>query len=402
MTCAPVCRTAPVVTFALAVSVLVGLAPGARGAGEAAAARAAAPFGPAVVLAGAPRERGAAYGRQFAPGIRKFLDAEIHGAFVGKPASREQMLQYAAACGRVMREACPVVAEEFEGIAAGAGLAFDEVVLINLHEELYHRGDLPKSGHCTAIAVGPPVTAGAGEGHTFVAQTWDWMTSVAGMSAVTEWRRGGDRGAAGDGVSVLAYGFPGMPTGAGISSAGIALCWTSAALGGKGQNARVGIPSYALIAHLLSQPDMDAVVREAKRDRHAGWFTFVMADGRGNLVNIEGSPQGVAVERATGSLARVGYGSRRMTGTAAGEVPPVHGRCVTFQRLLAGSEGRVDGAALQEILADPAKGISVGEATIDLMVYDTTARRALLSRGASYGVRWEEFSFGAAEGRASR
>lgn len=379
------------VFLAAGLIVTVALTPfraGAAADGPKSTHTAVAPFQPAVVLGGTPRERGTAYGARFGGAIRAFLDDEIYQPFVGKPASKQDILRYAAECARVVREVCPMVAEEFEGIARGANITFDEVVLINLHEELYHRGDLPKSGHCTAVAVGPPMTA---KGHTLVGQTWDWMTSVAGKSAVTEWRRGG-RPEDG-GVTVLAYGFPGMPAGAGLSSAGIALCWTSAALGENGQIPRVGIPSYALIAHLLSQKDLDAVVREASRDRHAGWFTFVLADGNGNLVNIEGSPRGVVVERSTGSLARVGYGSRRMTGTADAATPPLHDRCAMFHGLLKGSQGKLDAAMLQHLLADPTKGISVGEATIDLMVYDTTARRAYLSRGASYGVEWREFSF---------
>lgn len=339
-----------------------------------------------LVLEGDARQRGAAYGRQFAPAVRQFLDAEIYRPFEGRPTSRARLLEYAAACGRVVRDVCPMVAEEFEGIAAGAGVSFDEVVLINLHEELYHRTDLPKSGHCTAVAVGPPVTSG---GRTYVGQTWDWMTSVAGKSRVTEWRRGADEGA-----SVLAYGFPGMPTGAGLSSSGVALCWTSAALGEKGQAARVGLPSYALITHLLSQKDMDSVVREAERDRHAGWFTFVLADAEGNLVNIEGSPEGVAVERSNGSLLRVGYGSRKMTRTNDGQPVLLHGRCKTLAALLNASAGRTDLATLQRYLADPGHGISVGEGTIDLMVYDTASRTAHLSRGTAYGLAWHDFRFG--------
>src|SRR5262249_57888877 len=146
-----------------------------------------------------------------------------------------------------------------------------------------------------------------GDKDSYVGQTWDWMQSVAGKSRVTEWRRA-------EGVSVLAYGFPGMPMGAGMNAEGIALCWTSADLGKKGQTPRVGIPSYMLIAHLLAQKDLDGVVREARKNKHAGWFTFVLADGHGRLVNGEGSPERVVVEEADGRLARDLYGSRAMAG----------------------------------------------------------------------------------------
>ncbi len=151
---------------------------------------------------------------------------------------------------------------------------------------------------------------------------------------MTPWRRP-------EGVSVLAYGFPGMPMGAGVNSEGIALCWTSAALGDERQLPRVGIPSYVFIAPLLAQKDLDSVIREVRKNRHAGWFTFVMADGDGRLVNIEGSPERIVVEQAKDRLVRV------------------------------------------------------GDATIDMMVFDTTARSAFLSRGSSYGLSWREFVFGA-------
>jgi hypothetical protein len=341
-------------------------------------------FEPASVLEGNPRERGRVYGKQLRDAIRDFLQKEIDAAFAGKPSTKEQMLGYAAACAKVVRAECPMVAEEFQGIADGAGLTFDDIVLINLHEELYHRTDLPKHGHCTAVAVGPPDT---GNKHTYVGQTWDWMQSVAGMSSVTEWRRG-------EGSSVLAYGFPGMPMGAGMNEHGIALCWTSADLGKKGQTPRVGIPSYMLIAHLLAQKDLDGVIREAQKNKHAGWFTFVLADASGRLVNIEGSPQRVVVEPAEGRLARVLYGSRAMAGLKSGE-PELHPRCQKMYDLLRASGGKNDLARLQDYFAAPKYAINVGKATIDMMVFDTTARVAHLSRGSSYRLAWRAFEFGA-------
>lgn len=342
------------------------------------------PFAPAApVVAGEPRECGKAYGKLYRDGIKDFLDKEIFGAFVGKPASREQMLDYAAACGKVLREECPLVADELAGIADGAGRTYDEVVLIHLHEELYHRTALPKTGHCTAVAIGPPDT---GNSNTYVGQTWDWMQTVAGKSAVVEWRRSG-------GVPVLAYGFPGMPMGAGVNAEGIALCWTSAALGTKGQSPRVGIPSYALITHLLAQKDLAGAIREATKDKHAGWFTFVVADGEGNLVNIEGSPKGVVVEQVKGRLARVDYGSREMTKAKADQPVPLHARCRKMYDLLEGTNGRNDLARFQDYLADPKYGINVGKGTIDQMVFDTTGRTAYVSRGTAYGARWQKYEF---------
>ncbi len=342
-----------------------------------------APFSPAVVISGTARERGIAYGKQFRDAIHQFYEVEILKPFTVKPASKDEMIKYATACGAVIREECPMIALELEGIAEGAELSFAEIVLINLHEELYHRRPLPMPGHCTAVSFGPQQT---GNGHTYVGQTWDWMQSVAGKSSMLEWQRD-------DGVSVLAYGFPGMPFGAGLNSKGIALCWTSAALGETGKSPRVGLPSYVLIAHLLNQPDLESVLRVVRRDRHAGWFTFVMADRAGNLVNIEGSPDRVTVETTRDPLIRVGYGTREMTGAKSGSPVVKHARCELLNRLLDGSKGHTDEETLQRYFADPNHKISVGKSTIDMMIFNTTTRTARLSRGPDYGESWKEYRF---------
>lgn len=372
--------------FSVVVPLLGALSFGARAIATDADVR---EFPAAARIEGSAKERGLTYGKLYREEIRDFLQQEILDAFVDKPASKEDLLKYAAACGEVVRRECPIVAEEFQAIAEGAGLTWEEVVLINLHEELYHRTsparhEPPKHGHCTALAV---AGTDAGNGHTYVGQTWDWMQSVAGKSRMTEWRREGA-------ASTLAYGFPGMPVGAGVSSSGLALCWTSASLGKKGLPPRVGIPSYMLIAHLLAQDDMDTVIREVNKNKHAGWFTFVMADGNGRLVNIEGSPEGIAVEEAADRLVRVDYGSRRMTGTPAGQHPMFHARCQHMYDLLAETSGKNDLARLQSYFADPQCGIQVGKGTIDMMVFDTTAQTAHLSRGPEYNVSWRTFTIG--------
>jgi hypothetical protein len=335
-----------------------------------------------TIIDGKPRERGRRYGKEFSDGIRAFLDQEIWKPFIGKPATREEMVRYAAACGLEIKKFSPIIHEELEGMAEGSGLGMEELVLVTLHEELYHKAPLPKLPHCTAVAAGPPVTAGGG----IVGQTWDWMESVFGLSSVLHWKRS-------EGPSLLAYAFPGLWAGAGLNSAGLALCWTSAALGEKGQGARVGIPSYVLLTHLLYQETLDAAEVEAKRGINAGWFTFVMGDAKGNLLNIEASPKEVATERPKGAVSRVGFGSRKMTGTAEGQTVKLHARCEKVNELMAGASGKVDRSMLQAWFADPKGGIAVGKGTIDLMVFDTTAREAYLSRGPSYGVHWQKFGF---------
>src|SRR5262249_35029707 len=182
----------------------------------------------------------------------------------------------------------PLIFDELEGMAEGTGLPPEQLVLITLHEELWRRGVLPAADHCTAVAVGP---AEGQRGDTFVGQTWDWMASVAGLSRVLHWRRP-------EGRSLLAYGYPGLWVGAGLSAAGVALVWTSAGSGSPG----VGIPSYVLLTQMLYQDSLTAALAEAKRAKPAGYFTFVLGDGDGRLANVEGAPGKVVVEGGRGPL----------------------------------------------------------------------------------------------------
>jgi isopenicillin-N N-acyltransferase-like protein len=338
---------------------------------------------PLTVISGKPRDRGRMYGSRFKDAIHSFLDREIYQAFTQKPSPKDDMLRYAGACGKEIRRYTPIIYDELEGMAEGAGLGLDEVLLITLHEELYHRGVLPKIDHCTAIAVGPPDTA---DGNTYVGQTWDWMQSVFGTSSMLHWKRD-------EGPSLLSYAFPGLWVGAGLNSAGLALCWTSADLGNKALGARVGIPAYVLLAHLMYQESLDAVEEEARRAKNAGWFTFVMGDGRGHLCNIEGSPHALVVERSAGRLARIGFGTRPMTGTAEGAAVPLHPRCVKMNELLAGAAGKIELATIQHFFQDPGCAIYAGRSTIDIMVYNATGREAWLSRGPEYGIAWKRFTF---------
>src|SRR5262245_57326763 len=133
---------------------LVGAAAAAAGLAvraHAAAPPARPPFSPLTVIAGKPRERGRAYGKKFQTQIAAFLDRELYRAFTGKPNPKAAMLRYADACGKAVKGWSGEIHDEMEGLAEGAGLKLEEVVLMSLHEELSRKGVLPKVDHCTAV-----------------------------------------------------------------------------------------------------------------------------------------------------------------------------------------------------------------------------------------------------------
>jgi isopenicillin-N N-acyltransferase-like protein len=336
-----------------------------------------------VTISGSPRARGRAYGRRFAGAIRRFLDIQIYDRFTEQQSQRDRLLRYAAECVKPIKQLSMELIDELEGMAEGSGLRLEEHVLITLHEELWHKGVIPSVEHCTAVAVGPPATR---DGKTYVGESWDWYADLYGWSQMLLWKRT-------NGPSVISYSYPGLWTGAGMNSAGIALAWTSArdkTIPGPA----VGVPSYVLIPHLLAQPTLQAVEEEAKRASQAGWFTFVMGDGDGRLLNIEGSPRRLATEWASGTLARVYYGTREMTRTPPGQPVEYHPQCQRMRELLGSAEGRIDLEAIQQFFGDhETKWICKHFGSIDAFLFDTTERVAHITRGPGCLGQWQSFRF---------
>jgi hypothetical protein len=335
-------------------------------------------------ISGEPWQRGVAYGRQFADPIKRFLQAEIFDAYAGKPVPREDLLRYASACAETVRTYSPVTYEELRGMAEGASLPLEQMVLLTLLEELpkTRKRGVPVPGHCTPLAAGPPDTL---DGHTFVAQTWDWIKSALDLSSMLQWERP-------EGPSLLTYAYPGLWASAGLNTAGVGLTWASV---GPIDNSgpAIGIPTSVLLAHLLYQPTLEDALTEVQRVPRAGWSILMMADAQGNLACIEVSPQVVAFERKRGHIARDNaYRTPELFRAWALNNPDLQGRYEKANALLAEGAGKIDAGYIQRMYADTTQGIGRG-VTLDMIVFDLTARQAYISRGPLYGVDWHRYAF---------
>lgn len=343
-----------------------------------------------TVIAGKPRERGKQYGLKFKDAIHAFLDKEIYKKFAKNPPTQADLMRFGSECLKAIKPFSPTIHEELEGIAEGADMKIEEVALLSCHEEVAKQGVLPVQ-HCTALAAGPPDTQ---DGCTYVGQNWDWMLSAYGLSSMLLWKRP-------EGPSLISYSYPGLWVGAGLNSAGVALCWTWGDKRGiKGP--RVGIPAYVLIAQMLYQDTLQGALEEAKRARHAGWFTFVLADGKGHLANVEGTPEKLAIETTGGHLARADFGTPEITGTAKGQPVKYHTKCRRMYDLLASSKGKLDRVALQGFFTDhenkgPSR-ICVHDDTwdplsLDSMLFNCTTKEVHVQRGPGCSNRWQTFRF---------
>src|SRR5262249_3387502 len=151
--------------------------------------------------------------------------------------------------------------------------------------------------------------------------------------------------------SLLAYAYPGLWVGAGLNTAGIALCWTwGDGLGIKGP--RVGIPSYVLIPQMLYQDTPAGALRGAHGAPHPRRVALPPTHGKGNLATVEGTPEKLVVQQPRGHTARASYACREILGGPTDQPLKVHPQCQRMLDLLAGSEGKLEGLALKTFFAD--------------------------------------------------
>lgn len=314
-----------------------------------------------TAIEGKPRERGKQYGQKFKDAVRAFLDKEIYRRYTPNAKyPKDKILAYAGACGKAVKEFSPTIHEELEGVAEGADMKFEEVLLITLHEELWLGGVLPKIEHCTPMAAAAPDTA---DGHSYVGQTWDWMSSVLGLANVLHWKRT-------EGPSILSYAYPGLYMSAGLNAAGLGMCWVTGP-GYKG-GPRVGIPAYVMCAHVLYQDTLDKAVAEVRRDRHAGTFTFLLADAKGQQATLRCAPENVQVT--------MGKGHSDPTGRTAKHVADL--------------KGKLDVPSLQTAL----QRVCIGKKndhviTVDGMLFNCTKCEAHFARGPALAGPWQTFRF---------
>ena len=132
---------------------------------------------PVISLEGSPYNIGLKHGSQAKEAITKNVQFYINhwGYFCG--VTKAQILEDASKFIPVIAQFDPQIIEELNGIAKGAGLQIEEIIMINARWELnyaYNKWATPKQlppEGCTAFAVTSEVTS---DQHTLVGQNWDY------------------------------------------------------------------------------------------------------------------------------------------------------------------------------------------------------------------------------------
>ena len=234
-----------------------------------------------IDLEGTPREMGRSHGELLADGARAMCEARIDLCLqVGAGLSRTDLLALAGESLPIFADFAPTAYAEFQGIAEGAGVSEEELLIGNGYTDFVdlvrRTGDAPSE--CTAFLVAAEASA---DGRAYMGQTWD-MNGTA-FPHVVAFRRRPAGGPAS--VTMTTTGCLSL---VGVNESGIAIGNTNLVP----HDARVGVMYLASIHEALAQTTFEAAVRVVTdAPRMSGHFYYVGGPD-GELMGIETTGEG--------------------------------------------------------------------------------------------------------------
>ena len=232
-----------------------------------------------IELSGAPFERGVQYGRQAAAEIARA--AAHYGNQVGKLGVSDQRFQ------EIIKQFLPLIekfgplyVEEMRGIAAGSGVRFEDVVLVNARTEVVqlalHPDRLGLAGPsegCTSVVVRPAATR---DKQLIHAHNWDWEFPCAEFSVILKIRNS-------DKPDILTYTEAGALGRFGFNSRG--LCVTGNGLECDRDYRKLGVPVGLLRRKALEQSHLAMAQRDIYVTPKSGSTNVVLSHAPSGLVN---------------------------------------------------------------------------------------------------------------------
>jgi isopenicillin-N N-acyltransferase-like protein len=239
---------------------------------------------PHVRVAGGPYERGRAYGAQAADRVARSVEAyrEVFRELAGLDAADARRLaaRFEEPIGRFR----PAYLDEIRGIADGAGLAYEDVLAINVRTEVMFAArarSAEAAGRpegCSAFAVLPQASA---DGHMLIGQNWDWLPHCFSTVIVLEAEQA-------DGPDFVTVVEAGLLAKTGMNSSGIGLATN--ALVTDQDLGEPGVPYHVLLRAILdceTLSDAYAVLMERPRASSAN---YLIAHRDGIAVDVEAAP----------------------------------------------------------------------------------------------------------------
>ena len=240
---------------------------------------------PLIELSGPPRARGRQYGEQAKSRIRLGI-AHYTTQLAANRLSGEALVEVVQRFVPTITRFDPAYTEEMQGIAEGAGVPFESIVLLNARTEILQlakRADVKAAGNddpdgCTGLVALPPTTT---EGKLIHAQNWDWKVECADTAVVLRIKYQ-------DGPDVLMFTEAGALGRSGLNAAGIAI--TANYLESDRDYARLGVPLALIRRKVLEQSHLALAMHAVYTTPKSASNNMIVSQAEGVAIDFECAP----------------------------------------------------------------------------------------------------------------
>ena len=247
---------------------------------------------PKLTVQGNAYQRGYQHGAQARAQVRAGVDfyARMWEDNIGR--GRAELMALAGDFEPLVGNFDPQILAEMEGIAAGADLSIEEILLVNARYELmlaalFVEEPAARPGECTSLAAGPAATV---DGHTLIAQNWDWAVEVGGRSVLLEIQQD-------DRPDILTHVEAGFVGHKGLNTAGLGLC--ANAMSSQHDCFAPAVPVWVLARAILNCSTFEEAQAEVARAQRTASVNFMLASRSGEIAALEVSPVDVSAVSAT-------------------------------------------------------------------------------------------------------
>lgn len=292
------------------------------------------PLFPLVEVKGTAYEMGRQHGEQVGELVRNYLIWIERLA--GKP--RDLLCRNAHRFLGVIERLSPKYVEEVRGLADGAGISFSEALLCQARTQALYGGE----AGCTTFALRGEATF---DGNVLIGQNQEFEPEFAEVAIVL-------RVCPTDGrPRALMLTFAGQLGYSGINEFGVAHFANSL----FGCELRLGVPHYPMKRVILEQKTVKDAIALLQQHNACSAANLVLADGQGEIADVEIRPEGVAIyhdEHPDMRLHSNHYVAPEFAAFEDNTVPDSPARLCRMRALVRNSWGRITVEVLKEILAD--------------------------------------------------
>lgn len=273
----------------LAVLGLSGLMPFCRGR--------QLPF-PELEAKGKPGDLGISHGKSFSAQIQYNLDFYLNWLSHSNRVSSKRLLELARGFIPVVETHFPELVEEMDGIARGAGMKFEQIVLINARTDIAAlvKAELTrkKVPACTSLAL---FGKNEKKGSLALGQNWDWDTSMARAPVIL-------RLSPANHPRLVTLAEAGMLAKIGFNQHRLGVCLNFLSHRSDGQPGGFGIPVHCLLRVVLSCHSIQQAVKKVESSPRCASANFLM--GQQNTIgsralDLEFTPEAIATLKPDGS-----------------------------------------------------------------------------------------------------